>query len=63
MVTPIPVVTYEKKAIPADYLRRRCVGMKLSESETWGDVEATAAKLWICVQDLNWQLERIEGLE
>jgi hypothetical protein len=49
--------------IPGELLKRHCAETSLAAAETYAQLEATAALLWICVQDHNADKDRIEALQ
>ena len=62
LLTPVTETKYERIPIPADLLKRHCAETSLAAAETYPELEATAAALWICIQDHNADKARIEAL-
>lgn len=62
-LTPVETTKYERIPVPSDLLKRHCAGVSLAASETYPELEETAARLWVCVQDHNKDKERIEALK
>ena len=63
LLTPVTDTKYERTPIPADLLKRHCAETSLAAAETYPELEATAALLWICVQDHNADKARLEALK
>lgn len=62
-ITAVPEIRYERVPVPADLLRQHCAETSLAAAETYPQLEATAAQLWICVQDHNRDKRSIAELK
>lgn len=62
-VTPVEVTKVERVPVPAEYLKRHCASTLLSDAQSYVELEETAARLWVCVQNHNHDKSSIESLK
>lgn len=49
--------------VPQHLLVRRCAELRISDAQTWAELEALALEAWTCVMDSNKDKADIEALK